>query len=105
MASTVNVDTVAGVQLQSGPVPRTNEVITECYKWHTTAEETKKLKSILHFPLKNTQRQAREFISGPCLGTKARLLSFNRMQSRAEPFNRHCQYCAMRQLLSVPVTV
>jgi hypothetical protein len=30
----------------------------------------------------NTQRQARELISGPCLGTKARLLSFNRMQSR-----------------------
>jgi hypothetical protein len=27
-------------------------------------------------------RQAWELISGPCLGTKARLLSFNRMQSR-----------------------
>jgi ribonuclease HI len=33
--------------------------------------------------LGNTQRQARELISGPCLGTKARLLSFNRIQSRA----------------------
>jgi hypothetical protein len=32
--------------------------------------------------LGNTQRQARELISGPSLGTKARLLSFNRMQSR-----------------------
>jgi ribonuclease HI len=32
--------------------------------------------------LGSTQRQARELISGPCLGTKARLLSFNRMQSR-----------------------
>jgi hypothetical protein len=31
----------------------------------------------------NTQRQARELISGPCLGTKARLLAFNRMHSRA----------------------
>ena len=30
----------------------------------------------------DTQRQARELISGPCLGVKARLLSFNRMQSR-----------------------
>jgi hypothetical protein len=33
--------------------------------------------------LGNTQRQARELISGPCLGTKHRLLSFNRIQSRA----------------------
>jgi hypothetical protein len=33
--------------------------------------------------LGNTQRQARELISGPCLGTKTRLLSFNRIQSRA----------------------
>jgi hypothetical protein len=32
--------------------------------------------------LGNTKRQARQLISGPCLGTKARLLSFNRMQSR-----------------------
>jgi hypothetical protein len=32
--------------------------------------------------LGNTQRQARELISGPCLRAKARLLSFNRMQSR-----------------------
>jgi hypothetical protein len=30
-----------------------------------------------------TQRQARELISGPCLGAKARFLSFNRTQSRA----------------------
>jgi len=30
-----------------------------------------------------TQRQAQELISGPCLGAKARLLSFNRTQSRA----------------------
>ena len=28
-------------------------------------------------------RQARELISGPCLGAKARFLSFNRTQSRA----------------------
>ena len=32
--------------------------------------------------LGNTQRQARELISGPCLGIKARFLSFNRTQSR-----------------------
>ena len=30
-----------------------------------------------------TQRQARELISGPCLGAKARFLSFNRTQFRA----------------------
>ena len=30
----------------------------------------------------NTQRQAREIIWGPSLGAKARLLSFNRTQSR-----------------------
>ena len=30
----------------------------------------------------NTQRQAREFISGSCPGAKARYLSFNRTQSR-----------------------
>ena len=33
--------------------------------------------------LGDTQRQARELISGPCLGARARLLSFNRTQSRA----------------------
>jgi len=33
--------------------------------------------------LGNTQRQARELILGPCLGTKTRFLSFNRTQSRA----------------------
>jgi len=33
--------------------------------------------------LDDTQRQARKLISGPCLGVKARLLSFNRIQSRA----------------------
>jgi hypothetical protein len=33
--------------------------------------------------LGNTQRQARELISSPCLGAKARLLSFNSSQSRA----------------------
>jgi hypothetical protein len=33
--------------------------------------------------LGDTQRQARELISGPCLGAKARFLSFNRTQSRA----------------------
>jgi hypothetical protein len=33
--------------------------------------------------LGNTQRQARELISGPCLGTEIRFLSFNRMHSRA----------------------
>ena len=32
--------------------------------------------------LGNTQRQARELISGPCLGAQARILSFNRTQSR-----------------------
>jgi hypothetical protein len=31
----------------------------------------------------NTQRQARELISGPYLGAKVRFLSFNRTQSRA----------------------
>ena len=31
--------------------------------------------------LDDTQRQARELISGRCLGVKARLLSFNRIQS------------------------
>jgi len=31
----------------------------------------------------NTLRQARELISGPCLSTKIKLLSFNRNQSRA----------------------
>jgi len=30
----------------------------------------------------DTHRQARELISGPCLGVKARLLSLNRIQSR-----------------------
>ena len=33
--------------------------------------------------LGNTQRQACDFISGPCLGAKARFLSFNRTQSIA----------------------
>jgi hypothetical protein len=33
--------------------------------------------------LGNTQRQARELISGTCLGAKARFLSFNRTQSTA----------------------
>ena len=33
--------------------------------------------------LGNTQRQARELISGPCLDARARFLSFNRTQSRA----------------------
>ena len=33
--------------------------------------------------LGDTQRQARELISGPCLGAKARFLSFNRTQFRA----------------------
>ena len=32
--------------------------------------------------LGNTQRRARELISGPCLGAKFRFLSFNRTQSR-----------------------
>jgi hypothetical protein len=32
--------------------------------------------------LGDTQRQARELNSGPCLGAKARFLSFNRIQSR-----------------------
>ena len=38
---------------------------------------------IRSFGLGDTQRQARELISGPCLGAKARFLSFNRTQSRA----------------------
>ena len=33
--------------------------------------------------LGDTQRQARELISGPCLGAKARFLPFNRTKSRA----------------------
>jgi hypothetical protein len=33
--------------------------------------------------LGDTQRQAGELVSGPCLGAKARFLSFNRTQSRA----------------------
>jgi len=33
--------------------------------------------------LGHTHRQAQELISGPCLGAKARVLSFNRTQSRA----------------------
>ena len=33
--------------------------------------------------LGDTQSQARELISGPCLGVKARLLSFNKIKSRA----------------------
>ena len=33
--------------------------------------------------LGDMQRQAQELISGPCLGTKATFLSFNRTQSRA----------------------
>ena len=33
--------------------------------------------------LGDTQRQAEALISGPCLGAKARFLSFNRTQSRA----------------------
>jgi hypothetical protein len=33
--------------------------------------------------LGDTQRQARQLISGPCLGNKARFLSFDRTQSRA----------------------
>jgi hypothetical protein len=33
--------------------------------------------------LGDTQRQAQKLISGPCLSVKARLLSFNRIQSRA----------------------
>jgi hypothetical protein len=33
--------------------------------------------------LSDIQRQAQELISGPCLGAKARFLSFNRTQSRA----------------------
>jgi len=33
--------------------------------------------------LGDTQRQAREFISGPNLGTRAKFMTFNRTQSRA----------------------
>ena len=38
---------------------------------------------ICWWSLGNTQRQALELIPGPCLGAKARFLSFNRTQSRA----------------------
>ena len=37
----------------------------------------------LQLSLCDTERQARELISGPCPGAKARFLSFNRTQSRA----------------------
>jgi hypothetical protein len=33
--------------------------------------------------LGNTHTEAQEFMSGPCLGAKARFLSFDRTQSRA----------------------
>jgi hypothetical protein len=36
--------------MQRGPVKKTKEMILQCYKWHTTAAETKNLKSILHYP-------------------------------------------------------
>jgi hypothetical protein len=39
-------------------------------------------KSYVWYNLGNTLRQARDLILGPCPGIKARLLSFNRMQSR-----------------------
>jgi len=32
--------------------------------------------------LGDTQRQAREFISGPCLGTRAKFMTFNRIKSK-----------------------
>jgi len=39
--------------------------------------------------LGDTQRQARELISEPCLGAKDGFLSFNRIQSRAVTLRRH----------------
>jgi hypothetical protein len=45
--------------------------------------------------LGNTQRQAQEIISGPCQGTKVRLLSFNRIQYRVVTglLTRHNTVC------------
>jgi hypothetical protein len=37
----------------------------------------------------DTQRQARELISGPSLGAKAKFLSFNRTQSRPSYWTQH----------------
>jgi hypothetical protein len=61
-------------------------------KYWLKIKRSQNLKSERHFlghqvwpwvGLGDTQRQARELISGPCLGAKDRFLSFNRTQSRA----------------------
>jgi len=50
---------------------------------HTAKRIWEQTLPCLYVGLGHTQRQARELISGPCLGAKARILSFNRTQSRA----------------------
>ena len=50
---------------------------------HTAQRIWEQTPPCLYVGLGHTQRQARELISGPCLGAKARVLSFNRTQSRA----------------------
>jgi hypothetical protein len=54
---------------------------------HSTLDDeivifSKQWTPITQWGLGSTQRQAWELILGPCLGTKARFLSFNRTQSR-----------------------
>jgi len=38
--------------MQSGPVKKPKNVITGCYKWHTTVYETRNLKASFAIPLK-----------------------------------------------------
>jgi len=54
-------------------------------KYSLVIKRGQNLKSERHFWASryNNQRQALELVSGPCLGAKARILSFNRAQSRA----------------------
>jgi hypothetical protein len=58
--------------------------------------------------LDNTLRQARELISGPCLGTSNKLLSFNRNQSRVvtsllSGHNTLCRHLHLMGVLDSPV--
>jgi hypothetical protein len=62
----------------------------QCFWSHFTPISSHTAQSIweqtlpcLYIGLGQTQRQARELISGPCLGAKARVLSFSRTQYRA----------------------
>ena len=50
---------------------------------HTALRIWEQILPCLYVGLGHTQRQARELISGHCLGAKARALSFNKTQSRA----------------------